>query len=550
MYRYYKTKQISEAQEKIIQENNQHIKIIDVSEKTFHNTRKNILEQKALLKNAEQNFEILKKTAKDIKGILFAKENMIKHLSKLLESVKDTLKSIEKLNEIITTRKSKEFLENFITISELENLIASIKLREGTSLPFEINELTFDLMKSLFKFKVTYVNNVIYVSMLIPLKDKNSNDFDLQRIFSVPMIENDTLTYIIPSSDYILISGNGAIFSPVDIENCNKYDEIYYCENIHDIFRKEHACFLNDANETDEKAKVFSHCKFGNVTFDGFKVENLPMKNALLVITNTEKTLTAEKIGTREKGSIKLTKGSHMLRSKKLIKLNFNDAYFKFGGNDFSNVTIEKLFEMHSTNFSKKLNLKYKSINIYQMKAKTDANILNENQNKLMNEYLEVEKIKESYRKNNFFSLDWRFCITSITLGTLIRIFLFKKRCSVEGIDNSILERMCEVNVFMHPFEEESISSSYVWKHHQSQTNSPIEQNTITPHNQHQSIISPNTQSQTNSPIEQNTITPHNQHQSIISPNTQTPIINYYQTFNNYLPPSTSLNPPPYENNN
>ncbi|KAG5676443.1 hypothetical protein PVAND_006280 [Polypedilum vanderplanki] len=335
---HIKISQSSESQQKLMQEKNQHIKIIDQYLLYSINIEKIYEDQFNLLDEMYKNFGKFDKFAQYSLSLLNYETDLAIYINQLLESVEDTLESIEKLNEIITTQQRGDFSQNIVTISELKNLLASIKLREGTSLPFEINELTFDLMENLFKFKVTYVNNVIYVSMLIPLKDKNSHDFDLQRIFSVPMIENDTLTYIIPSSDYILISGNGAFFSPVDIENCNKYDEIYYCENIRSTFRKEHACFLN-------KAKVFSHCKIEKAPFDGFKVENLPMKNALLVITNTEKTLTAEKIDTREKGSIKLTKGSHMLRSKKLIELNFNDAYFKFGEMIFLNITFDKPYK-------------------------------------------------------------------------------------------------------------------------------------------------------------------------------------------------------------
>ncbi|KAG5676445.1 hypothetical protein PVAND_006282 [Polypedilum vanderplanki] len=41
-----------------------------------------------------------------------------------------------------------------------------------------------------------------------------------------------------------------------------------------------------------------------------------------------------------------------MLRSKKLIKLNFNDAYFKFGENDFLSITFDKPYVSIPVNLS------------------------------------------------------------------------------------------------------------------------------------------------------------------------------------------------------
>ncbi|KAG5668896.1 hypothetical protein PVAND_016814 [Polypedilum vanderplanki] len=135
-------------------------------------------------------------------------------------------------------------------------------------------------------------------------------------------------------------------------------------------FQKKNACFLNEVNESDKKAKA--HCKLRKTIFDGFKVENLPIKNALLVITNTEKTFVTGKIGTRKRGLIKLTKGSHILRSKSLIELNFNDAYYKFGENDFLSTTFDKSYVNIPMNFSIESNLIEKDASLLVYKAEME----------------------------------------------------------------------------------------------------------------------------------------------------------------------------------
>ncbi|KAG5670621.1 hypothetical protein PVAND_000870 [Polypedilum vanderplanki] len=387
-----KISQSSETQQKIMQEKNQHLKIIDQYLFNIINIEKVFEDKDNLLKEMHKNFNSFEKISKYSLSLLGFEENIARFYYQLLELVEDTLESIENLIEIIQRCKNGDFSVNLFTDSELKNLLASIKLREGTSLPFEINKINFDLVISLFKFQVTYVKNVFYVSMLIPLKDKNSNDFDLQRIFSIPMIENDTLTYIIPSSNYIFVNEDLGTFSPVDVKkNCDIYNGIYYCENVDKTFKQKDACFLNEV-------KVSSHCKFEKSLFNGFKSEILPMENALLVITNTEKTLTTEEIHTRKKGSIKLTKGSHILRSKSFMKLNFKGAYFKFGVNIILNITFDKPYVSIPKNISS-MNLHFadEEINYYEIKSEENV--------KEMASYMKefksfIEKAKEFHHAN------------------------------------------------------------------------------------------------------------------------------------------------------
>jgi len=241
------------------------------------------------------------------------KRNILKLYNDLLKNYFDVLSDADK----------NIFNERLLTKENLRDAILKFNSQQ-TDLISIINpeKLEFKIINKLCKVQSIYQDDNIYVLLSIPFV-KKQEPFDLIHLHSVPAMIVNVFSYI--NVDNIQIAVNKqhpnayTVMKNVN-ENCKKFKEIFYCNNMNQMFVNNE----NDCISQILKFNTFGRSSFTNINaicevriFKSTRPILIKMKNHQSYIISTPFTINAIFKGTDNSFNkyITIDVGSHIIQS-------------------------------------------------------------------------------------------------------------------------------------------------------------------------------------------------------------------------------------------